>query len=726
MPPAGVPACAPGAAQRLNAMEEVDIVPWMQRCFLLFVLSLVACDAAPPGADASVDASADLPLALPMAPLPPRFVCPPGWREATLHDNVICEPWASDAAPRCADDEVAVPGEGCVPTQPCPSGPWPEGLPENAVYALPGATGGDGTSARPFGTVAAALTAAMARPGSVVALGAGEFVESVVLRAGYAPIVGLCPARTRIREPESASPSAAVVVSTGEGYVTGVHLSGPRYGLWVATDASGHVDGLVVEGVDVPVRVSRGGTLEGLRVRVITRGTGNGVETWPEASLTLRRSTLTGGGGGIYGTRLLSEPHVAHGVVVLEDSAILDTIDGLSGRVDSTVTRVAIERVQHGVVTIGPRTTALTDVRGRELRGTSAFLTLGGGAATVSRVSVSDVEGGPAFVVITSMDEAGVPYRGALSGADVFVSDVRFDAAISAFQADLTLERVRVATVTGAAITIQGGAGTLSDLRVSDTQRVEGQGASVGAFTNSTLTVDRADIRPLSGAALVVDERSVGTVTDLEVVGGEGVQAQCYDPCPGPGTQLSLTRARVRDIVGRGLTALGMADIAVDGFTIEGVLPGGAADWVGTGLVAVVGGTIHGTGVRVRAVQGVGILAVRGGGLDLTDLTVSDTTPYVCEGCIPVYGDAVLCALDGTLTLRDFDLHHASRAGLAFGRVCLGAALSDGVIHDNAVGVLSDGPPPDGSGFSNVSNYGNLRSNDSSDLTFDLINLGLE
>jgi len=706
-------------------MDEVDIVPPMRRFSSLFALALVACDAPAPPGDADVDGSVEVPLASPMAPLSPRFICPPGWREAMLHDTAICEPWTSDAAPSCADDEVAVPGEGCVPVQPCPSGPWPEGLPPNAVYALAGATGGDGTEARPFGTVTGALTAAMGRPGSVVALGAGEFVETVVLRSGYPPIVGLCPARSRIREAETASPAgAAVVVASGDGYVTGVHLSGPLHGLWVTPNARGHVEGVVIEGPGVPVRISRTGTLEGLRVRVIARGAEFGVETWPEASLTLRRSTLTGGGGGIKGTRLLSDPNEVHGVVVLEDSAILDTVDGLSGRIDSTLTRVAIERVQRGAIVVGPRTTSLTDVRGR--RGSSAFLTLGGGEATLSRVSVSDVVGGPAFIAITAEDEMGMPYRGSLSGADVFLSDVLFDAALSAFAADISLVRVRIANVAGAAITIQEGTGVFSDLRISGTQRVEGQGASVGAFKNSTLSIDRVDIRPVSGAALVVDERSVGTVTSLEVVGGEGVQAQCSDPCPGPGTQLTLTRARISGVIGRGLTAFGVVDIAVDGLTIDGVLPGGTTDWVGTGLVAVVGGTIHGTGVRVREVQGVGVLALRTGRIDLTDVEVSNTHPYVCEGCIPVYGDAILCALDATLALRDFDLHDASRAGLAFGQVCLEATLSDGAIHDNGVGVLSDGPPPDASGFSNVSNYANLRSNDSSDLTFDLVNLGLE
>src|SRR5258706_8421641 len=103
-----------------------------------------------------VDASRGTMVAEPAPPLPPAPTsmgpCAAGWREVTLDDGTpVCEPWAGDSAPTCADTELALPGSGCEPVDVCPADGWPTDLPSDAIYVRAGEVGGDGTRAHPFG-----------------------------------------------------------------------------------------------------------------------------------------------------------------------------------------------------------------------------------------------------------------------------------------------------------------------------------------------------------------------------------------------------------------------------------------------------------------------------------------------------------------------------------------------------------------------------------------------
>ena len=130
-------------------------------------------------------------------PEAPRFTpCPPGWREVPAADGspTWCDPWPESGRGACADGEAHRPGEpACTLVgDPCPAGLFAPDLPSDVpvLFVQAEATGGDGTRALPFDTVAAAL---MAAPDPVViALATGAYPESVVIRSGDITLWGAC------------------------------------------------------------------------------------------------------------------------------------------------------------------------------------------------------------------------------------------------------------------------------------------------------------------------------------------------------------------------------------------------------------------------------------------------------------------------------------------------------------------------------------------------------
>ncbi len=110
----------------------------------------------------------------------------------------------------------------------------------------PGASGGDGSRASPFGTIAAALAAAGA--GTIVALSKGSFDEAVVLSSGVS-LRGACAAETRLTA--AGSGSAVVEVTASGAALEGLTIAGAdRIGLRVSgAGASVRVEDVVVDDV---------------------------------------------------------------------------------------------------------------------------------------------------------------------------------------------------------------------------------------------------------------------------------------------------------------------------------------------------------------------------------------------------------------------------------------------------------------------------------------------
>lgn len=143
--------------------------------------------------------------------------CPAGWREvepAEPGDVATCDPYPTAGASDCPDGEAHFPGEpGCAPVgAACPAGDWPDGLPDDGsvLFVRPGATGGDGTRALPFGRIGEAM--AMATSGTTIALAKGlhrgpvQATRDVTLR-------GACAGETTL----TAGTGTAALVVTGPG-----------------------------------------------------------------------------------------------------------------------------------------------------------------------------------------------------------------------------------------------------------------------------------------------------------------------------------------------------------------------------------------------------------------------------------------------------------------------------------------------------------------------------
>ena len=178
-------------------------------CLSALLVASAGCptDDPPPGDSGLPDAlETDAPrgdgggrvISPPAAPAPPAFDCPVDFRASTTDTGLdYCEPWPEGGALDCAPHEAHFPGSPtCTAVgSPCPTGEFPTDLPTDrpVVYVRAGATGGDGTTALPFGAISDAL-GAVTGPAAIV-LAAGTYEGRVLLPADM-HLRGACPERT--------------------------------------------------------------------------------------------------------------------------------------------------------------------------------------------------------------------------------------------------------------------------------------------------------------------------------------------------------------------------------------------------------------------------------------------------------------------------------------------------------------------------------------------------
>ena len=152
------------------------------------------------------------PLRAPERPSPVAMEpCPASWTVREEEIGTWCDPGES-APGDCAPGEAHLPGgTGCVVVgSACPADGWPEGLPESVpiVFVRSGASGGDGSRARPFGTIAEAL--AVRAADAIIALATGEYREQVSITGTAVTLWGACARSTRIA-PAGPTDSAVVI-----------------------------------------------------------------------------------------------------------------------------------------------------------------------------------------------------------------------------------------------------------------------------------------------------------------------------------------------------------------------------------------------------------------------------------------------------------------------------------------------------------------------------------
>ena len=203
----------------------------------------------------------------PTLPAPPSLLpCPAGWEEVTDDDGTFCEPFPGSGVPtRCGVDEAHFPGEsGCVRVgTACPAGDFPEGLPADApvFHVLAGASGGDGTSGAPFGSIRDGRMAAST--GAVVAIGGGTYDEVVEVRSGVT-FWGACVADTVLTSSMSAQTSGVLLVRGAGSEVRNLRVSdSDRPAAWVGGRGLDlHLESVVIERAEtVGLAVVLGGAL---------------------------------------------------------------------------------------------------------------------------------------------------------------------------------------------------------------------------------------------------------------------------------------------------------------------------------------------------------------------------------------------------------------------------------------------------------------------------------
>jgi hypothetical protein len=227
------------AALRLPALEACE-------CRTFFEDRLVCAAPCPSPAPPA-------PAEAPRSPEPPELSCPSGWSRSGLGP---CVPPPSST---CETGQWQPLGaEGCVPLRPCPDGGdrfrVPAGVDGLAFIDPAAPPGGAGTRARPFASVAEALT----RGRTALALAPGRHPPPPALPDGTR-LFGACPGATVLEGPVRAAAETTVTID-------GVRIASPTWGVEVAGRAI--LRGVVVEGARGGVRVSADAELRASAIRV--------------------------------------------------------------------------------------------------------------------------------------------------------------------------------------------------------------------------------------------------------------------------------------------------------------------------------------------------------------------------------------------------------------------------------------------------------------------------
>jgi len=186
-----------------------------------------------------------LPTAAACTAVGPGATCATGW--AKTKDG-WCEPLVATAA--CKATEMEVLGKAtCQPVRTCGSGTWGDikttsaTIHVNAAYA---GSGSDGTAAKPYLTIAAALKDATS--GGHIAVAAGTYEASFKV---YTPVTieGVCPAKVTLKG--ASSGDAAVTISAPGSRLVGVTITGPAKGV-ISTASSATLERVIVTGTVKP------------------------------------------------------------------------------------------------------------------------------------------------------------------------------------------------------------------------------------------------------------------------------------------------------------------------------------------------------------------------------------------------------------------------------------------------------------------------------------------
>lgn len=602
-----------------------------------------------PGSDASaggVDAGSASGPASPAAPMALR--CPSGLVASMLPSGApTCA--RDPSLPACAEasarfyDEAACTNVGPA----CPSGPFAAAPSGDVVYVLAGASGGDGTEARPFGRILDAL--ARARSGTTVLVGKGTYEGNLVLPAGVT-LRGACTAETVLTASGIAAP-ASVIAARGAGSAIESITIGPSSGLCV--QAEGASASLTLRGVVVR---------DGVTVGISVVG-----------------ATLTGSDVVVRRTR--------------PDPSFGDMGFGVFAEVGATVDlerAVFEEQGDVGVLAVGGSTVTLRRAAVRDGRGAPA----GTGGSAVHAQDGSEV-------VVLEAELAGHGHGGMaavvnsrLTARDVVIVDVLMNLPerLDGYGIDVEegstgiVERAIIAHARGSGITVRtGGTITASDVVVHDT------GIGVSGADRVTLDLARVEIaEPASGATI----RGPGTtarIADLSLHDTTGADAGGFGLAFGNGGMLTLERAAITNTLVAGLLLNGAGTTAtIDDAVVSSTQSWGAMQQWGRGIDVAGGASVELRRVVVEGNHEVQIaVSDASSRLDVTDARLSSAMARPCAetSCRDEAGGTALGAYyGGALTARRFAVDGAALCGV---QVAFDATLdaAEGSVQRTLVGA---------------------------------------
>ena len=623
------------------------------RAALFVVFALAACDS--PGSE-SADASTAPDAVVttePIAPTPPRLTpCPDGWSIAMRDEIAICEP-TPESAETCTGATFRLPGRAsCEPVDDaCETSLFPTGLDASRAirYVRAGASGGDGSEAAPFATIAQAL-ASTTEP-LTIALAAGEYTTEAALPADL-EIRGVC-AETVVLTHDDATEPALRVMRGSRLVIEGVTMRTGDVALLSGGDLV--VRSVAIEGAATAGIAMIGGSLEASRVSIR--------DTRTDADGRLGRGLSFESGTHAQVDTIVIEGSHDNGIgagrdVVIEGRviAVRDTSPNGAGRFGSAIglyerssamlREVAIERASEGGVIVdeGSELTledaVVRDVVSEASMANGRGVFVRASTARVRRTLIERASG----AAIYATDHA------TLELSDVVCASTRLS---GDFAAGLGVIDGTVATVDRFAVLDAAWMGIVTlandaslDARDVIVRRVEiaqnlGEGIVAGETAHVSITrLGIEDAHALgamaygAGTTMSLTDARIHRVLETTVHGvGRGVEADV-------GATITLVRAVIDDVVDTGVVSFGMLEpgthVSLEDVRITNVRERSCArstcptEGGGSGVAAVFGGVITARGLEVIGAPLCGVQVAEGGSLDLESGTIRESSIGAC------------------------------------------------------------------------------------------------
>lgn len=534
--------------------------------------------------------------AAPSPPAPPDLAaCAPGWRPVQDGALMRCDPAVPDAE-TCARDELALPSEGCTPLgSACPSAePWPVGLPAGTpLFVRAGASGGDGTRQRPFGSIAEAI--AVAPRGAVVALARGRYTADEI---GEVTLFGACVSGTTLSSAMMIAATASIANLTAEASLL-IQGTSARLAL---QDVALAGDGRVSVAPGAAVFARRLSVYSGTTAPMIT--VDGGALSLEASVLTRAAVAVTGGRMAMSDVRLHGEGARAlldHASVLIADDVVLDRAGGAEAH-----------RAEAGFSALGLRGGSRAVVTDLWARSSTMPIDAVSSGLELSRAWIEASTGDGVFLVtssatISDLVVRGVRTRGELTGG-VFAS-----------AGCLRLERAAIERVEGPGVAITGSDGRcsrLSDLESRDAVRrslrntgrhedphgllIRGSDVELSRLRLTGNDDSGLFIEYFASGPLMTPRESDVTAADLIAHGNQRTGLKLEQR-----THLRGARIEIRENLGAGIylkpeeSSLQLVELRVEGAVARGDCGAFATDCLPAGLRANSGALFGGGTVRI-------------------------------------------------------------------------------------------------------------------------------